>query len=146
MKIKCKIKCFIPSPVIFVHLCFLLSTSSSVCGLLSLPLLGFILYYVNKNTLKLPWFFGAGAQNNTDCRSFSHGIRSFPTVIPSHGINPTDFFCRVCSIPIFPTFYIQEFDVAPLSLSLSLFSLSLSLSLTHTHTQAFNFLTKSLQS
>ena len=42
---------------------------------------------------------GAWAKNNTDCRSFSYGIWSFPTVIPSHGINPTDFFCRVCCIP-----------------------------------------------
>jgi len=44
---------------------------------------------------------GAGAKNNTKCQSFSYEIRSFPTVIPSHGINPTDFFCRVCCIPFF---------------------------------------------
>jgi hypothetical protein len=42
---------------------------------------------------------GAGAKNNTDCRSFSYSIRSFPTVIPSHGINPTEFFCIVWCIP-----------------------------------------------
>jgi hypothetical protein len=32
---------------------------------------------------------GAGAKNNTECRSFSYGIRSLPTV----------FLCRVCCIP-----------------------------------------------
>jgi hypothetical protein len=42
---------------------------------------------------------GAGAKNNTDCRSFSYGIRSFPTEIPSHGLNPTEFFCIVWCIP-----------------------------------------------
>jgi hypothetical protein len=42
---------------------------------------------------------GAGAKNNTDCRSFSYGIWSFPTVIPSHGTNPTEFFCIVWCIP-----------------------------------------------
>ncbi len=29
--------------------------------------------------------------------------RSFPMVIPSHGLNPTVFFCRVCCIPFFFT-------------------------------------------
>jgi hypothetical protein len=43
---------------------------------------------------------GAGAKNNTNPRSFSYGIRSFPTEIPSHGINPTEFFCIVWCIPI----------------------------------------------
>jgi hypothetical protein len=52
------IKLFIPSRVIFVHLCFLLSTSSSVCCLLLLPSLGFILYNVNKKPVKLQWVFG----------------------------------------------------------------------------------------
>jgi hypothetical protein len=43
---------------------------------------------------------GAGAKNNISCLSFSYGIRSFPTVIPSHGINPTEFFCIVWCIPV----------------------------------------------
>ncbi len=47
---------------------------------------------------------GVGAKNNTNCRSFSYGIRSFPTVIPSHGINPTEFFCIVCCIPPRPNY------------------------------------------
>ncbi len=51
---------------------------------------------------------GAGAKNNTDCRSFSYGIRSFPTVIPSHGINPTEFFCIVWRIP--PIHLISDWD------------------------------------
>jgi hypothetical protein len=57
---------------------------------------------------------GAGAKNNTDCQSFSYGIWSFPTVIPSHGINPTEFFCIVWCIPSFENAdFFQKFVLAP---------------------------------
>jgi hypothetical protein len=65
----------------------------------------FFIYNVNKNTVKLPWVFGARAKNNTDCWSFSYGIRSFPMVISSHGINPREFFCIVWFIPKICAFY-----------------------------------------
>ncbi len=55
----------------------------------------------DKVTDKVVKKLGAGAKNNTDCWSFSYGIRSFPTVIPSHVINPTEFFCRVTHLTCF---------------------------------------------